>query len=116
MSVFFVAATCRVTVEDVIYVDDDASLGGNRQTWATAYKYLQDALGAAVSGDEIRAAQGIYKPDEDSAHPNGTGSRMATFQLKNGVAIKGGYAGVGEPYPLCDVPDGGGACVEISIL
>ena len=83
----------------VIYVDDDASLGGNGQNWATPYRYLQDALAAAVSGDEIRVVEGIYKPDEDSAHPNGTGSRTATFQLKNGVVITGGYAGFGEPQP-----------------
>ncbi|MHC4097249.1 MAG: hypothetical protein ACYSU3_14490, partial [Planctomycetota bacterium] len=57
----------------VIYVDDNASLGGNGQNWATPYRYLQNALGAAVSGDEIRVAQGIYRPDEDSAHPTGTG-------------------------------------------
>ena len=83
----------------VIYVDDDASLGGNGQNWATPYRYLQDALGTAVSGDEIRVAEGIYKTDEDSAHPGGTGDREATFQLKNGVAVKGGYAGFGEPVP-----------------
>jgi predicted outer membrane repeat protein len=83
----------------VIYVDDNASLGGNGQNWATPYRYLQDALGAAVSGDEIRVAEGIYKPDEDSAHPSGTGDREATFRLKNGVAIKGGYAGFGQPDP-----------------
>ena len=83
----------------VIYVDDDASLGGNGQNWATPYRYLQDALAVAWSGDEIRVAQGIYRPDQDSAHPSGTGNREATFQLKNGVVIKGGYAGLGEPDP-----------------
>jgi predicted outer membrane repeat protein len=84
---------------DVIYVDDDAYLGGNGQNWATPYRYLQDALAVAWSGYEIRVAQGIYKPDENSAHPNGNGSRTATFQLKNGVVITGGYAGLGEPNP-----------------
>jgi hypothetical protein len=49
-----------------------------------------------LSGDEIRVAEGIYKPDEDSDHPNGTGYRAATFKLKNGVSIRGGYAGFGE--------------------
>ena len=83
----------------VIYVDDNASLGGNGQNWATPYRYLQDALGAASSGDEIQVAEGMYRPDQDSAHPSGTGNREATFQLKNGVAIKGGYAGFGQPEP-----------------
>ncbi|MHC4314737.1 MAG: right-handed parallel beta-helix repeat-containing protein [Planctomycetota bacterium] len=68
-------------------------------TARTPYRYLQNALGAAVSGDEIRVAQGIYRPDEDSAHPTGTGSRTATFRLKNGVVITGGYAGFGQPVP-----------------
>jgi hypothetical protein len=82
-----------------IYVDADASVGGDGSGWGAAFKYLQDALTAAVSGDEILVGQGIYKPDEDSAHPNGTGSRTDTFRLKNDVAIKGGYAGFGESNP-----------------
>ncbi|MGB2808012.1 MAG: right-handed parallel beta-helix repeat-containing protein, partial [Sedimentisphaerales bacterium] len=98
MAVFLMAMACTAA-GDVIYVDDDASLGGNGQNWATAYRYLQNGLSVAWSGDEIRVAQGIYKPDEDSAHPNGNGSRTATFRLKNGVVITGGYAGLGEPNP-----------------
>ncbi|MHC4111401.1 MAG: LamG-like jellyroll fold domain-containing protein, partial [Planctomycetota bacterium] len=47
---------------DVIYVDDDASIDGNGQNWATPYRYLQEALTAAVSGVEIRVAQGVYTP------------------------------------------------------
>ncbi|MBN2271023.1 MAG: hypothetical protein JXN61_10435, partial [Sedimentisphaerales bacterium] len=44
-------------------------------------------------------AQGTYRPDEDTLHPDGTGDREATFQLINGVTLKGGYAGTGEPDP-----------------
>lgn len=82
-----------------LYVDDDAAGLNNGSSWLDAYKYLQDALEVAKSGDDIRVAQGTYKPDEDSNHPAGTGDRQATFQLKNGVAIKGGYAGLGEADP-----------------
>ncbi|MHC4098260.1 MAG: right-handed parallel beta-helix repeat-containing protein, partial [Planctomycetota bacterium] len=82
-----------------IYVDADASVGGDGSGWGAAFKYLQDALTAASSGDEIQVGQGIYKPDEDTANPNGTGSRTDTFLLKNDVAIRGGYAGFGEPDP-----------------
>ena len=85
MAVFLMAMACTAA-GDVIYVDDDASLGGNGQNWATPYRYLQDALTAAVSGDEIRVAQGIYKPDRGGG--NALGDRYATFQLKNGVAVK----------------------------
>ena len=42
-------------------------------------------------------AQGIYKPDQGVGIT--PGDRCATFQLINGVAIKGGYAGFGEPDP-----------------
>jgi hypothetical protein len=72
----------------VIYVDADAAFSGDGTSWAEAYKYLQHALQAAESDDEIRVAKGVYKPDEDTAHPSGTGDRSATFHLKNGVAIE----------------------------
>jgi predicted outer membrane repeat protein len=80
------------------YVDDDAPTGNNEgSSWADAYNYLQDALAAAQSGDEIHVAQGVYKPDQG----NGImpGDRTATYQLINGVTIKGGYAGFGEVDP-----------------
>jgi hypothetical protein len=77
----------------IYYVDDDAVGYNNGSSWDNAYKYLQDALYAASSEDEIRVAQGIYTPAEPS------GDRTATFQLINGVAINGGYAGVGAPNP-----------------
>jgi parallel beta-helix repeat protein len=82
-----------------IYVDTDATDTNDGSNWANAYKHLQDALAIALYGDEIRVAQGTYTPDRNSAHPNGSGDREATFQLISGVTIKGGYAGFGEPDP-----------------
>jgi len=85
-----------------IYVDTDATGNNDGSSWEDAYNYLQDALADANSSPkplEIRVAQGIYKPDEDTLHPDGTGNREATFQLINGVTLKGGYAGFGEPEP-----------------
>ncbi|MHC4738521.1 MAG: right-handed parallel beta-helix repeat-containing protein [Planctomycetota bacterium] len=81
------------------YVDADAPGSNNGSSWADAFNYLQDALAAVQSGDEIWGAQGTYTPDSNSANPTGTGDREATFQLKNGVAVKGGYAGYGQPDP-----------------
>jgi len=83
----------------IIYVDDSAPPGGNGATWNNAFRFLQDALAIAAAGDEIRVGQGTYCPDRDAAHPNGTGDRTATFQLKSGVALYGGYAGSGAPDP-----------------
>jgi predicted outer membrane repeat protein len=87
----------------VRYVDDDAAAAGDGLDWNTAYRFLQDALvDAAASGGavtEIRVAQGIYVPDADEAVPLGTGDRLATFQLLNGVGLLGGYAGPGEANP-----------------
>ena len=90
---------CSIAGGSTIYVDDDATAGGNGESWVNAYKYLQDALFYASSGDEICVGEGVYIPDQNSANPNGTGNRQATFQLKNGVALRGGYAGLGETDP-----------------
>jgi hypothetical protein len=100
ISLFFLILCISTTAHaKVIYVDDDAGGANNGSSWNDAYNYLQDALAACYSGDEIRVAQGIYTPDSNSADPNGSGDREATFQLINGVTIKGGYAGFGESDP-----------------
>jgi hypothetical protein len=92
-----------------LFVDDDAPPGGDGSNWANAYNRLQEALAAAWIVDEIRVAQGIYKPyipappppmgtSNEQAATAGIG-RAATFQLKYRVTVKGGYAGFGEPDP-----------------
>ena len=91
----------------VLRVDDDAPAGGDGSTWATAYRFLQDAL--AVASDPgngvttVRVAQGTYAPDRDEANAGGTGDRNASFELLDGVTVEGGYAGIGAPDP--DVRD-----------
>jgi predicted outer membrane repeat protein len=85
------------------YVDDDAGPGGDGASWATAYRHLSDALaeaaGAGGAVDEIRVGQGTYAPDRSAAVPGGTGDRDATFALVDGVAVRGGFAGVGAVDP-----------------
>ena len=89
-----------------IYVDDDANVPGDGSSWATAFTWLQHALVAAEAGDEIRVAHGFYRPDQGLPRPTrghqsgattaalgGSGSPQATFSLKNGVALMGGFAG-----------------------
>jgi|GEM_PF-455058 len=84
----------------VIYVDDSAVGANNGTSWTDAYLYLQDALAYALAGDEIRVAQGIYRPDQ-SAYLDGLipGDRKASFKMRGGVAILGGYAGFGAANP-----------------
>ncbi|MHC4426156.1 MAG: right-handed parallel beta-helix repeat-containing protein [Planctomycetota bacterium] len=102
ISVLLLATICTAAVGKTIYVDDDATGINDGSGWVNAYNYLQDALAAANLADkpvEIRVAQGTYKPDENSASPDGAGNRDARFQLINNVTITGGYAGFGETDP-----------------
>ncbi|MHC4655994.1 MAG: Ig-like domain-containing protein [Planctomycetota bacterium] len=100
-----------ITVTDIWYVDAGA-MNVNGQHWGYAFNSLQDALERANSGDEIRVAKGIYRPDEDKDNPNGTGYRGASFELINGVAVYGGFAGYtpgpgpgSPPQPPAPDPD-----------
>jgi hypothetical protein len=75
------------------HVDDDAPPGGDGTEWPVAFDDLQDALAKAQSTsgpDEIRVAQGIYKPGTDESD---------SFELINDVRIYGGYAGIGADDP-----------------
>ncbi|MHC4740454.1 MAG: hypothetical protein ACYS8Z_00930, partial [Planctomycetota bacterium] len=99
LPVFLSSGVPVASVGKTIYVDTDVSVDGNGTSWAMAFKYLQDALVVADANDEIRVAQGTYLPDCNSSDPNGSGDRSASFHLINGVIIRGGYAGCGEPDP-----------------
>lgn len=66
-------------------------------SWATAFLTLQDALAVAADGDEILVAEGVYKPDQGGVVT--PGDREASFVLKEGLIVRGGFAGYGEPDP-----------------
>ena len=68
------------------HVNNDGAAGNGCASWADACPDLQTALGQAVGGDEIWVAEGTYRPTTSS-------DRAATFQLKSGVALYGGFAG-----------------------
>ena len=84
----------------IIYVDVDANGADDGTSWADAFTCLQDALYVAAQYPEVRevrVAKGIYTPAEAYGPPE------ETFQLISNVAIRGGYAGWGEPEP--NAPD-----------
>ena len=93
------AANAPAFAGKTIYVDDDATGLNDGSSWLNASKFLQDALMMAKEPDELRVAQGIYKPDDFALSDRPNLGRAETFQLKNGVAIRGGYASIGAPDP-----------------
>lgn len=100
VSILLLAILCTTAMGKTFYVDGDAIGLNNGSSWSDAYNYLQDALADANSADElveIRIAQGVYKPDQGAGIT--PGDREATFQIINGVTLKGGYTGFGEQYP-----------------
>jgi len=70
----------------VIYVDTDATGANNGSSWTDAYTDLQDAMGTALSGQEIWVADGTYMPAQD-------GNREAHFNIPSGVDLYGGFSG-----------------------
>ena len=74
------------------YVDADA-VGGMRgnAAWMYAFPTLEQALAAAVSGDEIWIAEGVYRPP---APTRGVADPEATFSVPRGVRLVGGFTGV----------------------
>ncbi len=73
-------------LNSTIYVKAGASGANNGSSWANAYTSLQDALSAAISSDQIWVAAGTY-------YPTAGADRSATFMLKDGVSIYGGFDG-----------------------
>jgi predicted outer membrane repeat protein len=77
----------NTTSAAILFVKMDATSGSNNGTsWQDAYTNLQSAIFASTSGDEIWVASGTY-------YPTTTTTRSATFYLKNGVKIYGGFSG-----------------------
>jgi hypothetical protein len=72
------------------FVKHDASGNNDGTDWANAFTSLQSALTAASSADQIWVAAGTYTP---TLTVGGTSDRFKSFQMKDGVAIYGGFAG-----------------------
>ncbi|MHC4692830.1 MAG: S8 family serine peptidase [Planctomycetota bacterium] len=83
-------------VPAVMYVDKAATGNETGLSWTDAFKDLKftmEITDALSTIPEIRVAQGTYHP----ADPNG--NRKASFSLKSGMVLRGGYAGVQGPNP-----------------
>lgn len=80
----------------VIFVDDDAPVGGNGASWKTAYADLNQALEQAVLGSRIWVAQGRYLPTSDP-------DRTAAFVMKEGVSVFGGFNGTESTIEQRDI-------------
>ncbi|MCP3902548.1 MAG: hypothetical protein GY715_02845 [Planctomycetes bacterium] len=76
---------------EVFFVSASATGAGDGSGWADAFTDLQAALVESASlcrpVSEIWVAAGTYRPDL------GTGDRNATFKLRSGLALYGGFAG-----------------------
>ncbi len=85
------AAKAAVEEVEVIYVDFAATGANDGSSWQHAFTTLQAALDIASVGDEIWVARGTYLPTQllDIADP-----ASATFSIKSGVKLFGGFTGV----------------------
>src|SRR5262249_49166895 len=76
----------RTVPSAVWYVNAAAAGHHTGMSWAHADPGLRARLAAARPGDQVWVAQGTYKP-------TGGTDRTASFALKDGVAVYGGFAG-----------------------
>lgn len=82
--------TALVQAAGVIYVKPNGT--GNGSSWATATTLTPTLIANAPTGTQIWVAAGTYRPSPCA--PNCTvADRSATFALKSGVALYGGFAG-----------------------
>ena len=88
------SAVCDIGAMEFIprlYVDDSSMGIQTGLGWANAITSLQEALSLATPGTHIWVAQGAYYPDEGLVQTDG--DRAASFDLKSGVWVYGGFAG-----------------------
>jgi hypothetical protein len=83
------AATLDADAQVVRFVNAAAPAGGNGLTWATAYNDLHSAI-ADRDAEQLWVSAGIYRPA--SWRSVGT-PREVSFELRNGLAIYGGFDG-----------------------
>ncbi len=83
-------ATNHALAGGILFVDADASPSGDGLTWESAFDELWMAVDGALADpgvNQIWVAEGTYTPDR------GQGDRADSFDLVDGVALFGGFAG-----------------------
>lgn len=86
----------------IFFADDDAPPGGDGLTWATAHRFVQDAILDLNSFFDVvevglHIGQGVYFPDEGSEQIDG--DINSSFRLSGMASIRGGFAGFGAFDP-----------------
>ena len=87
-----IATSTVFVLPQIVRVDSRATGTKTGETWANAFPTLQEALAVTAMGEIIAVAKGTYKPTAGT-------DRTATFNLKSGVSILGGYGGIGAALP-----------------
>ncbi len=86
--------------EQRIYVDASNTGAVDGLSWNTAWPSLADALAFASmkcsNVSEVWVAGGTYKPDAGGA-TDSAASRYATFNMRSGLAVIGGFQGKNRP-------------------
>ncbi|HTN37531.1 MAG TPA: T9SS type A sorting domain-containing protein [Arachidicoccus sp.] len=74
--------TAGIYAQQIVYVSASATGTGSGTSWTDAFTDFQAGVNAAVSGDTVFVAGGIYQPASGQS-----------FFMKDGVKIYGGFAG-----------------------
>lgn len=81
----------QLSAQGVRYVSTTGNDNNAGTSWASAFRTVQRALQVATDGQQIWVARGAYYPDEGGASINN--DRMASFVLRNNIALFGGFLG-----------------------
>ncbi len=93
--VFSMFALSGLAGAKTFYVNGQVRESGKGTSWATAYKYLRDALDNSGADDEIYLAKGTYFPDDGATGL--IGDRELAFELK-GQKLYGGFSGTESKF------------------